>query len=109
MSVPFSVRKNAYAIRLSAEQVYWERGFRDSRYNRLVERIDITQPTEQDWADYRKAREAYDYLLESAYFDIGCSCEHPSVSEPTPSREYVYAETHEEWLARCKELDKENE
>ena len=101
------LHKNYAVIRLSAEQVYWERGFRDSRYNRRVERIDITQPTEADWAEYHKAREAHEYLLSSPYFDDGGPDERSSVSPPEPKRDYIYAETVEEWLDRCHEIEKE--
>ena len=101
------LNKNYAVIRLSAEQVYWERGFRDSRYNRKVDRIEVTQPTEADWAEYRKAREAHEYLLSSPYFDDGGPDERSQVSPPEPTREYIYAETHDEWLARCREMDGE--
>ena len=101
------LNKNYAVIRLSAEQVYWERGFRDSRYNRKVDRIEVTQPTEADWAEYRKAREAHEYLLSSPYFDGGGPDERSQVSPPEPTREYIYAETHDEWLARCREMDGE--
>ena len=103
------LHKNYAVIRLSAEQIYWQRGFSDSRYNRRVERIDITQPTEADWAAYRKAKEAHEYLLNSPYFDDGGPDERSSVSPPEPTREYIYAETHEEWLNRCRELDQEDD
>ena len=101
------LHKNHAVIRLSAEQVYWERGFRDSRYNRLLDRIEVTQPTEAEWAEYRKAKAAHDYLIMSPYFDDGGPDEGSSVSPPEPRREYIWAETHEEWLARCRALDQE--
>jgi len=81
----------------------------DPRYRRLVDRIIITQPTEREWEDYRKAKAAHDYLLMSPYFDDGGPDERSSVSPPEPKREYIYAETHEEWLNRCRELDKEGQ
>lgn len=95
------INKNSYAIRLSAEQVFWNRGLFDRRYERKVERVIITVPTEADWADYRKAKEAHDYLLNSPYFDDGGPDERSSVGPPEPTREYIYAETTEEWIARC--------
>jgi len=107
MSKPFSLNRNSVTIRLSAEHVYWQRGFHDSRYNRKVDRIDVTQPTEADWADYRKAKEAHEYLLNSPYFDDGGPDERSQVSPLEPKREYIYAETHEEWLDRCRALDQE--
>lgn len=102
-----NINYNSYAIRLSHEQVFMARAWNDPRYSRLVDRVIVTQPTEADWADYRKAKEAHDYLLGSPYFDDGGPDERSSVSPPTPSREYVYAETHDEWIARCLEIEKE--
>jgi hypothetical protein len=107
MSKPFNLNKNSYTIRLSAEQVYWQRGFHDSRYNRKVERIEVTQPTEADWGHYRTAKAAHNYLLSSPYFEDGGPDERSTVNKPEPKREYIYAETHEEWLARCRALDQE--
>jgi len=80
----------------------------DPRYRRLVERIDITQPTEADWAEYRKVKKAHEYLLNSPYFDDGGPDERSSVSPPEPTREYVYAETTEEWLTRCRAIEQED-
>ena len=107
MSKPFNLSKNYVAIRVSAEQIYMERSYYDSRYNRKVDRIEVTQPTEADWDDYRKAKEAHEYLLNSPYFDDGGPDERSQVSPPEPTREYIYAETHDEWLARCREMDGE--
>ena len=102
-----NIHKNSVAIRLSAEQVYMHRSLFDVRYSRRVRQLIITEPTEADWADYRRARDAHEYLLASPYFDDGGPDEGSSVSEPSPSREYVYGETVDEWIARCGELEKE--
>ena len=99
------LHKNYVAIRVSAEQVYWQRGFWDSRYQRIVERVEVTDPTEADWEDYRRARDAHEYLLASPYFQDGGPDEGSTVEPPEPTRTYVYAETHEEWLNRCHALD----
>lgn len=98
---------NTIAIRLSAEQVYEYRAWRDRRYRRRVQEVIETPPTEQQWADYRKAKEAHEYLMQSPYFQDGGPDDGSSVNEPTPDREYIYAETTEEWIQRCQELDKE--
>ena len=99
--------KNEVYIRLSAEEVYMYRAWQDRRYSRRVEQVITVEPTEKDWADYRKAKEAHEYLLQSPYFEDGGPEEGSSVNEPTPTREYIYAETTEEWIQRCQELDKE--
>lgn len=98
---------NSVAIRLSAEEVYMYRSWDDSRYDRRVEKVITTDPTEAEWAEYRKAKEAHDFLLESPYFQDGGPDEGSSVEEPEPKREYIYAETTEEWLDRCRKLDEE--
>jgi len=102
-----SLHKNSVAIRLSADQIYWSKSFHDPRYGRRVERIKVTQPTEADWAEYRKAKEALEYLRESPYFEDGGPDERSQVNEPEPSRQYIYTETYDEWIARCRELDGE--
>ena len=101
------LHKNSIAIRLSLEQVYMHRGIFDSRYNRRVDHINVTQPTEAEWAEYRKAKEAHEYLLNSPYFDDGGPDERSQVSPPEPSRECIYAEAIEEWLDRCRAIEKE--
>lgn len=99
------IHKNSYAIRLSAEQVFWNRGLFDPRYSRKVERVIVTEPTEADWANYRTAQRCHNYLLESPYFEDGGPDERSSVNPPEPTREYIYAETTEEWIARCKAME----
>lgn len=99
------VFKQHASIWISAEQVYMHRAFNDPRYERRVSHVNVTQPTEAEWADYRTAKEAHEYLLNSPYFDDGGPDERSSISPPEPSREYSYAETVDEWLARCREID----
>jgi len=98
------LNKNSAVIRISDEMRFLLMA--DARYQRRVDRIIVTQPTEADWADYRKAKEAHEYLLNSPYFDDGGPDERSSVSPPEPTREYIYAETTEEWIARCRELER---
>lgn len=99
--------KNYVAISLSLHQIVEMRSTTDDRYRRKVERITETPPTEKDWADYRAAKEAHDFLIESPYFIDGGNDYGSEVEEPTPSREYAYAETEAEWLNRCRELIEE--
>lgn len=102
-----NINKNYAAIRISAEEIYMHRSLFDVRYARRIRQLIITEPTEADWAEYRKAKEAHDYLLQSPYFEDGGPDERSTVVEPEPKREYVYGETVEEWIERCQELDKE--
>lgn len=99
------VKKHYAALKVSAELLFMTRAWRDSRYNRRVKEVIETPPTEQDWADYRKAKEAHEFLLSSPYFIDGGPEDGSSVEEPTPKREYIYAETKDEWLARCWEME----
>jgi len=99
------LNKNSVAIRLSAEQAYMWRALNDPRYYRRIKETIVTQPTEAEWADYRKAKAAHGFLLASPYFEDGGPDERSQVVEPEPRREYIYAETHDEWIARCLELD----
>jgi len=101
-----NLHKHAAAIRIPDEMRFLMTP--DPRYRRLVERIIITQPTEADWDEYHKAREAHEYLLNSPYFDDGGPDERSSVSPPEPTRQYVYAETNEEWLTRCRAIEQED-
>ena len=101
------INKNWAVIRVSAEEAYMHKSLFDVRYSRRVRQLIITEPTEADWAEYRKAKEAHEFLLNSPYFYDGGPDEGSSVSEPEPKREYVYGETVEDWIARCQELDKE--
>ena len=102
-----NINYNSFVTRLSHEQVFEQRGLSDARYRRLMNRVIVTQPTEADWGQYRMAKAAHEYLLESPYFEDGGPNERSSVTEPEPKREYVYAETVEEWIARCLEIEKE--
>lgn len=95
------VNKNSVTIRISNEMAFWMQAQVDPRYARRIEREDVTQPTDEEWEDYRNARDALARLRESPYFEDGGPDYSAAVREPEPRREYVYAETNEEWLARC--------
>lgn len=97
-------RKYSAAIRISEWQLFDMKSISDPRYRRKVKEVIEHQPTEQDWANYRAAKEAHEFLLESPYFIDGGSDDSSHVEEPEPRREYVYAETTAEWLDRCREL-----
>ena len=99
------IRKNSYAIRISDEQLFMHRGLFDPRYERKVERVVVTEPTEADWTAYRTAKRCHEYLLESPYFEDGGPDERSTVNPPEPTREYIYAETVDEWIARCKAME----
>lgn len=103
-----NINYNSYAIRLSREQVFENRGLSDARYRRLLNRVIVTQPTEADWGQYRMAKAAHNFLLDSPYFEDGGPDERSSVTEPEPKREYIYAETVEEWIARCLEIEEDS-
>ena len=100
-----NLNKNTVTFHVSAEEYYMHRAWTNPAFFRVVERVITTEPTDAEWAEYRKAKEAHDYLLQSPYFQDGGPDEGSSVEEPEPKHEYIYAETVEEWIDRCRALD----
>ena len=97
------VNKNAITMRISLEEM----GAWDSRYMRKSELISITEPTQKEWADYERARDALAFLRTSPYFQDGGPDERATIEPPSPRREYRYTETEKEWRERCSKLTKE--
>lgn len=88
-------RHNTIAISLDYWRVSWT-----GEWAREVERIDETPPTAEEMRDYDKACALLDELQGYDCFEDGGSDYGAEVRKPTPHREYVYAETEEEWIAR---------
>lgn len=96
--------KNYVAISMSEWQMFDMKSMTDDRYRRKVQRVIETHPSEKDWEDYRAAKEAREYLLLSPYFRDGGPDDGSEVEEPRMSRKYIYAESEDEWLDRCRDL-----
>jgi hypothetical protein len=98
------INTNSYAFRLTHEQIYMHRALSDDRYGRKHNRHE-TPPTSEDWALYHqavqglKALEAYDGT-EWGGPDYGTE-----VHKPEPRVTYEWLETHDEWIARCREME----
>lgn len=84
---------------------YRYKALTDERYRRKVERVIETPPTAEEWEAYRKAEAAWAILEDSPYFEPGGGEYGAELTPPQPKREYVYAETEEEWILRCRQLD----
>ena len=102
------VFKHYGTVELTDWQLFDMKSLMDKRYRRRVQEVIETPPSEQDWADYRAAKIAHDFLLSSPYFRDGGPDEGSEVEKPQSDRQYIYAESEDEWLDRCRDLLKEN-
>ena len=93
-------------IRVSEEYWFEMLATKDGRFHRRVEREEEVLPTAEDWAKYERALELWEELRGNPFFDF--YGEEPWIDEPRPDVRIVYAETHEEWLERCRELMKDD-
>lgn len=98
-----NLRKMGYNVSMSWEMFYSEISERDPRYARKEKSRTLTPPTEEEWADYRKACEALDFLQTYPGFEDGYDSSF--VLEPQPRVEIEFAETVDEWLKRCRKMD----
>ena len=64
----------------------------------------IETVTEEEWAEYHKAEAAWKLLQDYPYFEAGGPDYPAELHEPQPRTETVYAESEDEWVARCKAL-----
>lgn len=90
---------------LSEEQLYQARAFLDERFVRKHSSA-FVEPTKEVWARFYAAKNALRILNEYEFTDWGGPEYEPEVTEPSPTREVTYLETHEEWLERCRALYK---
>jgi hypothetical protein len=86
---------------------YTYKALGDERYRRKVERVVETPPTAEELAAYAEAEAAWAILEHSPYFDGGGPEYGPELTPPQPKCEYVYAETEEAWIERCRTIDAE--
>lgn len=90
-------QKNAFAVRLSIEQLTM---FASGDWRRKVDYTEEIPVPEQEWDDYYEAVDLLERLRHYDCFDEGGSDEGASIEEPRPLTRYYYAETEEEWHAR---------
>ena len=106
MNKPIIVQKLGATMTISDEQLFTGRSLWDPRYRR---RADITQapPTPEAWDRYRAA------VAGLAAFEAYEGSRHGGpdygneVPEPEPAITIEFLETVDEWLDRCRALDRE--
>jgi len=95
-------------IYISDEQRYQAKALYDDRYDRRAERMEAA-PSPGYWEQFRKAEECLAFLRGYPDMDWGdWDQEEPSLSPPRCNVFYTYLETVDEWLERCRALDKED-
>jgi len=103
-----SVGKLSMTMHISDEALFDSMAWHDSRYERKVRNRLTTPPTHSQMRAYRRAQAAMRVLQSlSEYVDWGSPESEPEVIAPTDHITITYAETHDEWLARCRALRQE--
>jgi hypothetical protein len=65
------------------------------------------EPTPEVWGRYYAALAGLRALNAYEHTEWGGPDYGTEVPEPTPTKEVIWLETHDEWLARCRKLQKE--
>lgn len=98
-----AIQKFGVTMQISDELYFMSRT--EPEFERKVLR-EVEHPvTEGEWATYREGVRLLDALRKNPYFEEGGSDYGAEITKPEPRVEYIYAETHEEWLARCRALE----
>jgi hypothetical protein len=106
--LPDTIRKISVRMVFSEEQLFTNIGLSDSRYQRKAE-YKTEEISPETWARYYEAKNAFRILADSEFMEWGSPEAEPEVAEPYAKRAVTYLETHEEWLERCRQLQKESE
>lgn len=85
---------------ISDEELYWQRAYTDSRYERKASKT-VVASTSEDWAKYHLAKRA---LLTLNAYENTTGAEEVEVPCPKPRTEYTFTETHDEWIERCHQM-----
>lgn len=104
-----NVRKYGSSIPISGEIYAEHRSWHDDRFARRIESETRTPPTEADWAEYREGLALLEQLRGNRFYEEGGPDEGSTIRVPEDTITYVYAETHDEWLCRVRELMKEDQ
>ena len=92
------------SVKLTEDQVFHRRAWKDERYIRRVERTVTHPPSAEDWAEYEKAVEALEFLRDCRFYEEGGPDYESTVEPPGDRYEYIYLETKEEWRERCRQM-----
>lgn len=107
------VYKQGVTIRLTHEQalenklMHWEfvAAYTNPAYRRKVVKRTWVPVDEMALAKYKELEEALT-AIEDDLYELGAERENGGYWEPpTGHYEYEYGETHDEWVARCAQLD----
>lgn len=101
-----NIQKFGAIFHFSEEWEFQARAFLDPRYARKAE-YKTVEPTPEVWARYYAAKNALRVLHDYEHTEWGGPDYGTEVPEPTATQEVTFLETHEEWIARCRELQKE--
>ena len=87
--------------------MHWEyvAAYTNPAYRRKVVKRTWVPVDEKALAKYKELEEAL-AAIEDDLYELGAERENGGYWEPpTGHYEYVYGETHDEWVARCTQLD----
>lgn len=107
MTFTIPVFKYGSTFTVSTEELASARSWNDPRYNRKVKETIVHPPTQADWDEYREGVAMLKRLRKNKFYQEGGPDEGSSVDKPRARHEYVYGETHDEWLERVRELLRE--
>ena len=103
------LKKLGFRVPISSEVLYgavaMEYMMRGGQYARIIESEETIEPTDEQWRQYYKAKKMWKRLRKNPYFFEGGNDYPNEVRKPEPERIVRYAETREEWLSRCQQID----
>lgn len=102
MSESISAHKVGHLFKLSDEMAFEMASDRDPRYKRRVKEVIRRAPTPEQLAEFERVKAAWEIVSNSQYFEDGGPDYGATLNPPQDEYEYIYAETHDEWLARCR-------
>lgn len=93
-----AVKVRSAGIPISDEIYYGQSN--NPAHQRKIARTTTIPVSQADQDDYEQVKAAWDRVMDSRWFqDYG---DWAGVVPPTPREEITYAETRDEWLARCR-------
>ena len=103
--IPDGIMKIGAIQMISDEALFRDMGYRNPEFQRKANVTEIP-PSAAVWARYYTALVAVQALQAYEFTKWGGPDYDTEVREPEPTLEFEYLETHEEWLARCREIVK---
>lgn len=103
--LPDGIRKIGAVVMISDEALFLDLGWQDARFIRKHDVVE-TPPSEDAWKRYKRALKGLKWLEDYEGTEWGGPDYGTEVLPPSARYTYNYHETHEEWLARCREIMK---